>query len=146
MLELIDQENRRSLRLIAEAEAQDFLQTQLRRVETKISSQRDHLERYYNPEDTSRHGVEKMLQVYAQEKALIEELMKDCKDEILPDVFYRRLLETERQLTAAREKGLSSIGAESSYWQLGREAEMLKDLLRRWNRSFRTSTFNEGQA
>jgi hypothetical protein len=144
MWEQIDQEDRRVLKPIARVMAQDFLQAQLNGIEAKIRAQESSLERHYDPQDEARRGVEQMLLVYAQEKEIVEALMHDCLEDILPDAFHRRMLENERALSAARAGRLPAYSAESGYWQLRREAEMLKDLLRRWNRLFRSADDQEG--
>lgn len=125
------------IKSVAEAAAADFLKLQLNNVEAKIKAQEDHLEHFRPADETIRLGSHSLLDVYRQEKGLIEDLMSESQNDIFINLLFRHLDRVERKINDDLWRGSISGARDEKSRRLRREREILNNLLIEWKRWLR---------
>lgn len=122
------------IKSVAGEAAADFLTMQLNKVEAKIKAQEDHLEHFRLADQKIQPGSLALLEVYQQEKGLIEGLLRESQNEIFINLLFRNLDRVERQISDDLWKQPTSATLNEKSGRLRREREMLKNMLIEWKR------------
>ncbi len=120
-------EERKMLEPVARVEAMEFLEAQLKAVEAKIEKRNIYLLETY-PEAKAPRGEAELLEIYQQEKLMIQELMQETQQKFFVDVLRQRTERAQRRVLALNKNGAT--------WPKQREArtewEILSELQRQW--------------
>lgn len=128
----LDRRERESLVPAASAIAEEFLQAQLRAVESRVRRRRAYQAEEHPEGVTPPHGSAEMMEVYEQERALIEELLRECQGKLLPEVLRERLARAHRRVLELGHPEVISAAAKTERQRARTEREILSELLRRW--------------
>jgi hypothetical protein len=120
-------EERKMLEPVARVEAMEFLEAQLKAVEAKIEKRSIYLLETY-PEAKAPRGEAELLEIYQQEKLMIQELMQEAQQKFFVDVLRQRTERAQRRVLELNKNGATW----PKQWEARTEWEILSELRRRW--------------
>ncbi|MEJ2557562.1 MAG: hypothetical protein P8186_15310 [Anaerolineae bacterium] len=120
-------EERKMLEPVARVEAMEFLEAQLKAVEAKIEKRKIYLLETY-PEAKPPRGEAELLEIYQQEKLMIQELMQETQQKFFVDVLRQRTERAQRRVLELNKNGATW----PKQWEARTEWEILSELRRGW--------------
>jgi hypothetical protein len=116
------------------AEALDFLAAQADAVEARIERRNRQLAEDSPDGSPAPEDEDELLQIYRQEKALLQELTQECQAQPFGRVLRRRLILARQRAFDLAEQGKSNSDAQNRQWQAQMAWDMLNHLIGEWQR------------
>jgi len=124
-------ERKEPFEAMAGRDALRFLHTELASLQNTIRERSVYLAETY-PSGRLPPGETDLSEVFEEEKALIMELVGDCQNKPLTEVFYQRMGEERRRVLELSSKETRGAAEAEALRQARRAEAMLSGVLGRW--------------
>jgi chromosome segregation ATPase len=115
-------------------ETQDFLRTQLSRVEYEAERHERRIDAFHSEDRSLTDRPDELKQAYSDEREIIRQLIVECQERPLTEVVPHRLRKIRRQMGELSSQGPSNPAARDEFWRVRREQAVLTKLLKEWLR------------
>lgn len=109
-----------------------FLHAQLDALEARIKEWSTYTAEAY-PAGRIPPGETDVMEVYEEEKALVQELIRDCQVKLLPEAVHERLDEARRTVSSLIAKERRDAAEARNLRKAQRDAAILAEILERWS-------------